>query len=55
VKSSSILFLALVFILFSMLMVSLEIKYEIWLLFAFISLFLGKNDFQSSNRSGVVK
>lgn len=55
VKSSSILFLALVFILFSMLMVSLEIKYEIWLLFAFISLFLGKNEFQSSNRSGVVK
>ncbi|WP_419874798.1 hypothetical protein [Candidatus Pristimantibacillus sp. PTI5] len=55
VKSSSILFLALVFILFSMLMVSLEIKYEIWLLFAFISLFLGKNEFQTSNRSGVVK
>ncbi|OBZ13624.1 hypothetical protein [Bacillus sp. FJAT-26390] len=55
VKSSSILFLALVFILFSMLLVTLEIKYEVWLLFAFISLFLGKNEIQSSKRSGVVK
>jgi hypothetical protein len=55
VKSSSILFLALIFILFSMLMVSLEIKYEVWLLFAFISLFLGKNEINQSNRSGVAK
>ncbi|CAM4495007.1 hypothetical protein FHS16_005301 [Paenibacillus endophyticus] len=55
VKSSSILFLALIFILFSMLLVSLEIKYEVWLLFAFISLFLGKNEFHTTNRSGVAK
>jgi hypothetical protein len=55
VKSSSILFLALIFILFSMLLVTLEIKYEVWLLFAFISLFLGKNEIHSSKRSGVVK
>ncbi|OME80787.1 hypothetical protein BK120_19140 [Paenibacillus sp. FSL A5-0031] len=55
VKSSSILFLALVFILFSMLLVSLEIKYEIWLLFAFISLYLGKNDIDQPKRSGVSK
>jgi hypothetical protein len=55
VKSSSILFLALIFILFSMLLVTLEIKYEVWLLFAFISLFLGKNEINSSKRSGVVK
>ncbi|WP_141501955.1 hypothetical protein [Paenibacillus luteus] len=55
VKSSSILFLALIFILFSMLLVSLEIKYEVWLLFAFISLFLGKNEMNQSNRSGVTK
>ncbi len=43
-RVSLILFLALVFILFSLLLVSLEIKYEIWLLFAFISLFLGKKE-----------
>ena len=43
-KSSSILFLALVFTLFSLLLVSLEIKYEIWLLFAFIGLLPGKGD-----------
>jgi hypothetical protein len=43
-RSSSILFLALVFTLFSLLLVSLEIKYEIWLLFAFIGLLPGKND-----------
>ncbi|WP_138754127.1 hypothetical protein [Paenibacillus sinopodophylli] len=54
-KSSSILFLALIFILFSMLLVSLEIKYEVWLLFAFISLFLGKNELHSTNRPGVTK
>lgn len=52
VKSSSILFLALIFILFSMLMVSLEIKYEVWLLFAFISLFLGKNEINQSTGRG---
>lgn len=55
VKSSSILFLALVFILFSMLLVTLEIKYEVWLLFAFISLFLGKNEMDHSTMSGVAK
>ncbi|MNZ46527.1 hypothetical protein D3C78_642100 [compost metagenome] len=54
-RSSLILFLALVFILFSLLLVSLEIKYEIWLLFAFISLYLGQNDIIQSNRSRVAK
>lgn len=43
-RSSSILFLALVFTLFSLLLVSLEIKYEIWLLFAFIGLLSGKDN-----------
>jgi len=47
-RSSSILFLALVFTLFSLLLVSLEIKYEIWLLFAFIGLLPGKDE--HSNR-----
>ncbi|OMF21242.1 hypothetical protein BK133_28645 [Paenibacillus sp. FSL H8-0548] len=55
VKSSFILFLALIFILFSMLLVSLEIKYEVWLLFAFISLFLGKNELNESIRSEAAK
>lgn len=36
-KTSSILFPALVFVLLSLLFVALEIKYEIWLFFAFIS------------------
>ncbi|MCU6707968.1 hypothetical protein M6D81_04510 [Paenibacillus sp. J5C_2022] len=44
-KASLIMFMALVFILFSLLLVSLEIKYEIWLLFAFISMFMGRNDY----------
>jgi hypothetical protein len=55
VKSSSILFLALVFVLLSLLFVALEIKYEVWLLFAFISLFLGKNEINQSNMAGVNK
>ncbi|RKP53842.1 hypothetical protein D7Z26_10610 [Cohnella endophytica] len=53
VKSSSILFLALVFILFSLLFVALEIKYEIWLLFAFISFYLGRNETNDSNEPRV--
>ncbi len=36
-KTSSILFPALIFVLLSLLFVALEIKYEIWLFFAFIS------------------
>lgn len=48
-RSSSILFLALVFILFSLLFVALEIKYEVWLLFAFISFFLGSNETKQSH------
>jgi hypothetical protein len=44
VKSSSVLFLALIFILLSLLFVALEIKYEVWLLFAFISFFMGQNE-----------
>ncbi|TFE28180.1 hypothetical protein [Cohnella luojiensis] len=55
VKSSSILFLALVFILLSLLFVALEIKYEVWLLFAFISFFLGQNEINHSNRPRVAK
>ncbi|RED54832.1 hypothetical protein [Cohnella lupini] len=55
VKSSSILFLALVFILLSFLFIALEIKYEVWLLFAFISFFLGHNEFNQSNRQRVAK
>lgn len=54
-KSSFILFIALMFILFTLLLVTLEIKYEVWLLFAFISLFLGKNDFNTSKMSRVAK
>jgi hypothetical protein len=48
VKSSSILFLALIFILLSLLFVALEIKYEVWLLFAFISFFMGQNEINHS-------
>ncbi|QAY67212.1 hypothetical protein [Paenibacillus protaetiae] len=44
VKSNSILFMALINILLTLLFVALEIKYEIWLLFAFISFFLGPAD-----------
>ncbi|WP_424767444.1 hypothetical protein [Paenibacillus sp. sgz302251] len=55
VKSSSILFLALVFILFSLLFVALEIKYEVWLLFAFISLYLGKNQTNHTKMTEAVK
>ncbi|MEC0090685.1 hypothetical protein [Paenibacillus macquariensis] len=55
VKSSIILYLALVCMLFSLLFVALEIKYEIWLLFAFISTFLGKNEINQSKMSGVSK
>ncbi|MFD0671479.1 hypothetical protein [Cohnella sp. GCM10027633] len=47
-KISSILFLALVFILFSLLFVALEIKYEVWLLFAFISFYVGRDDTKES-------
>ena len=54
VKSNSILFLSLVFILLSLLFIALEIKYEVWLLFAFISFFLGKNEVNQSNISGVI-
>jgi hypothetical protein len=55
VKSSSILFLALIFILLSLLFVALEIKYEVWLLFAFISFFLGQNEINNTNRPRVAK
>ncbi|WP_314591373.1 hypothetical protein [Paenibacillus terrigena] len=55
VKSSIILFLALIFMLFSLLVVTLEIKYEIWMLFAFISTFLGEKEINHSNMSGVSK
>jgi hypothetical protein len=55
VKSSSILFLALIFILLSLLFVALEIKYEIWLLFAFISFFMGQNEIKHSNRQREAK
>ncbi|MFD0618980.1 hypothetical protein ACFQZR_16065 [Paenibacillus sp. GCM10027629] len=55
VKSSIILFLALIFMLFSLLVVTLEIKYEIWMLFAFISSFLGEKEINHSNMSGVSK
>jgi hypothetical protein len=48
VKSSSILFVALIFILLSLLFIALEIKYEVWLLFAFISLFLDRNQLNHS-------
>ena len=43
-KSSSILFPALIFVLLTLLFVALEIKYEIWLLFAFISFYAGRNE-----------
>ncbi|MCD9024059.1 O-antigen ligase family protein [Cohnella silvisoli] len=55
VKSSSILFLALIFILLSLLFVALEIKYEVWLLFAFISFFLGQNEINQSNKQRAAK
>jgi hypothetical protein len=55
VKSNSILFLALIFILLSLLFVALEIKYEVWLLFAFISFFLGQNEINQSKRPRVAK
>ncbi|WP_373230144.1 hypothetical protein [Cohnella sp.] len=55
VKSSSILFLALIFILLSLLFVALEIKYEVWLLFAFISFFMGKNEINHSNTARAAK
>ncbi|WP_018755690.1 hypothetical protein [Paenibacillus terrigena] len=55
VKSSIILFLALIFMLLSLLFVALEIKYEIWMLFAFISSFLGEKEINHSNMSGVSK
>lgn len=54
-KSSMILFMALIFMLFSFLVVTLEIKYEIWMLFAFISSFLGEKEINHSNMSGVSK
>lgn len=53
VKSSLILFVALIFNLFSLLFVALEIKYEIWLLFAFISLFLGNKEFNYTYTGGL--
>lgn len=52
VKGNIILFIALIFVLFSLLFVALEIKYEIWLLFAFISLFLGKKEINHTNTWG---
>ncbi|MGF7046853.1 hypothetical protein J2T13_001355 [Paenibacillus sp. DS2015] len=55
VKSNLILFIALMFVLLSLLFIALEIKYEVWLLFAFISLFLGEKEMNHSNRSGVIK
>jgi hypothetical protein len=51
VKANSILFLALVFILLSLLFIALEIKYEVWLLFAFISFFMSGSDRNHSDRS----
>jgi hypothetical protein len=47
VKNSFILFLALVFTLFSLLFIALEIKYEVWLLFAFISSFFGEKKIET--------
>lgn len=55
VKSSSILFLALIFILLSLLFVALEIKYEVWLLFAFISFFMGQNEMKHSTVTEAAK
>lgn len=55
VKSSSILFLALIFILLSLLFIALEIKYEVWLLFAFISCFMGQNEIKHSTVTGAAK
>jgi hypothetical protein len=55
VKSSSILFLALVFTLLSLLFIALEIKYEVWLLFAFISFFMGQNEMNHSKGPRVAK
>lgn len=55
VKSSSILFLALIFVLLSLLFIALEIKYEVWLLFAFISFFLGQNEINHSSRKKAVE
>ncbi|WP_127194730.1 hypothetical protein [Paenibacillus anaericanus] len=55
VKGNIILFIALIFVLFSLLFVALEIKYEIWLLFAFISLFLGKKELNYNNTWGVTR
>ncbi|WP_040951877.1 hypothetical protein [Gorillibacterium massiliense] len=52
VKSSLILFMALVFTLLSLLFVVLEIKYEIWLLFAFISALSGNHEADHSKASG---
>lgn len=52
-KISSILFLALVFILFSLLFVALEIKYEVWLLFAFISFYMGRDETKESHAQRV--
>jgi len=54
-KSNIILFVALIFMLLSLLFVALEIKYEIWMLFAFISTFLGEKEIHHSNMSGVSK
>lgn len=55
VKSSSILFLALIFTLLSLLFVALEIKYEIWLLFAFISFFMGRSEINHSKMMRAAK
>jgi len=54
-KSSIIVYLALIFMLLSLLFVALEIKYEIWMLFAFISTFVGEKEVNHSNMSGVSK
>ncbi|XID93089.1 hypothetical protein ACF3MZ_00685 [Paenibacillaceae bacterium WGS1546] len=44
VKTSSILFPAFIFVLLSLLFVALEIKYEIWLFFAFVSCCMGREE-----------
>lgn len=46
-QSHPVLSLAVVFILLSLLFIALEIKYEVWLLFAFISYFLSTERNQS--------
>ncbi|AJY75710.1 hypothetical protein [Paenibacillus beijingensis] len=54
-KSNAILSLAVIFILLSLLFIALEIKYEVWLLFAFISYFLSTSERNQSSLTKVTK